>query len=396
MKKRFQTRVKALFAAAALLTTVSTVQAEEAPENYVSYPHAFISAQGGGQLTFSNYNNWQYITPTASLGVGVHFTPVFGARVHVNGLWNKAGIRIDGVDTKYSWKYATSNLDAMINLVNLFKKNNYNPVNVYLIGGVGINYSWDNETSPLLKQYLNTIDTRARLSHNFRVGTMLDVKVARNWSVNLEIDANSLSDRYNSKYSSSDDWQLTAQVGVTYKFGVRGKRSDVYNTITVGEFNDAGRSEAIHGKTEYESKIDTIWYNEESVTEEIVTAQMEKNIYYDIRESRLANPQVEIDAIADFVKQHKDCSVTVTGYADKQTGNPNINLKYSKERAERAKKGLIDAGVPAAIITTTAKGDTVQPFAENDKNRVVIVVANGQKTVQKKVTTRKYRLEEKK
>jgi outer membrane protein OmpA-like peptidoglycan-associated protein len=225
---------------------------------------------------------------------------------------------------------------------------------------------------------------------------MLDVKVARNWSVNLEIDANSLSDRYNSKYSGSDDWQLTAQVGVTYKFGVRGKRSDVYNTITVGEFNDAGRSEAIHGKTEYESKIDTIWYNEESVTEEIVTAQMEKNIYYDIRESRLANPQVEIDAIADFVKQHKDCSVTVTGYADKQTGNPNINLKYSKERAERAKKGLIDAGVPAAIITTTAKGDTVQPFAENDKNRVVIVVANGQKTVQKKVTTRKYRLEEKK
>ena len=57
---------------------------------------------------------------------------------------------------------------------------------------------------------------------------------------------------------------------------------------------------------------------------------------------------------------------------------------------------MIDAGVPAAIITTTAKGDTVQPFAENDKNRVVIVVANGQKTVQKKVTTRKYRLEEKK
>ncbi len=396
MKNRIQTRLKALLAAA-LLTTVSSAFAQkEAPENYVSYPHAFISAQGGGQLTFSNYNNWQYITPTASLGVGVHFTPVFGARVHVNGLWNKAGIRIDGVDTKYSWKYATSDIDAMINLVNLFKKNNYNPVNVYLIGGVGINYSWNNETSPLLKQYLNTIDTRARLSHNFRVGTMLDVKVARNWSLNLEIDANSLSDRYNSKYSGSDDWQLTAQVGVTYKFGVRSKRSDVPNTIAISEFNDANRGDAIHGKTGYESQIDTIWYNEETLKEEIVAETIEKNIYYDIRESRLANPQVEIDAIADFVKKHKNCTVTVTGYADKQTGNSTINMKYSKERAEKATKGLIAAGVPAAIITTTAKGDTVQPFTENDKNRVVIVVASGQGTVQKKITTKKYRLEEKK
>jgi outer membrane protein OmpA-like peptidoglycan-associated protein len=355
MKKRFQTRVKALFAAAAaLLTTVSTVQAEEAPENYVSYPHAFISAQGGGQLTFSNYNNWQYITPTASLGVGVHFTPVFGARVHVNGLWNKAGIRIDGVDTKYSWKYATSDIDAMINLVNLFKKNNYNPVNVYLIGGVGINYSWDNETSPLLKQYLNTIDTRARLSHNFRVGTMLDVKVARNWSVNLEVDANSLSDRYNSKYSGSDDWQLTAQVGVTYKFGVKKKKpAPVVEEV-------------------WETRIDTIWYDDVVYTPITKDGKATWNVFYKIRESDF-DADAQLAAIGAFLKDHRDCKVTIKSYADVQTGNPKINMKYSKQRSEKAVKALTDAGVPASSITANYYGDTVQPFAENDKNRVTII-----------------------
>ena len=374
MKNRIQTRLKALLAAA-LLTTVSTVQAEEAPENYVSYPHAFISAQGGGQLTFSNYNNWQYITPTASLGVGVHFTPVFGARVHVNGLWNKAGIRIDGVDTKYSWKYATSNLDAMINLVNLFKKNNYNPVNVYLIGGVGINYSWDNETSPLLKQYLNTIDTRARLSHNFRVGTMLDVKVARNWSVNLEVDANSLSDRYNSKYSGSDDWQLTAQLGVTYKFGVKKKKpAPVVEEV-------------------WETRIDTIWYDDVVYTPITKDGKATWNVFYEIRESDF-DADAQLAAIGAFLKDHRDCKVSIKSYADVQTGNPKINMEYSKQRSEKAVKALTDAGVPASSITANYYGDTVQPFAENDKNRVTIIEASGLKDLKKEDKVKKFKTKE--
>ncbi|MBR4306949.1 MAG: outer membrane beta-barrel protein [Bacteroidaceae bacterium] len=373
MKNRIQTRLKALLAAA-LLTTASTAQAEEAPENYVPYPHAFISAQGGGQLTFSNYNNWQYITPTASLGVGVHFTPVFGARVHVNGLWNKAGIRIDGVDTKYSWKYATSNLDAMINLVNLFKKNNYNPVNVYLIGGVGINYSWDNETSPLLKQYLNTIDTRARLSHNFRVGTMLDVKVARNWSVNLEVDANSLSDRYNSKYSGSDDWQLTAQVGVTYKFGVKKKKPAPVEEV-------------------WETRIDTIWYDDVVYTPITKDGKATWNVFYKIRESDF-DADAQLAAIGAFLKDHRDCKVSIKSYADVQTGNPKINMEYSKQRSEKAVKALTDAGVPASSITANYYGDTVQPFAENDKNRVTIIEASGLKDLKKEDKVKKFKTKE--
>ena len=69
-------------------------------------------------------------------------------------------------------------------------------------------------------------------------------------------------------------------------------------------------------------------------------------------------------------------------------------MKYSKERADKATKGLIAAGVPASIITTSAKGDTVQPFADNDKNRVVITVATGKGTQKEKVVTKKFRTKE--
>ena len=263
----------------------------------------------------------------------------------------------------------------MWNKKSFFKKNNYNPVNVYLIGGVGINYSWDNETSPLLKQYLNTIDTRARLSHNFRVGTMLDVKVARNWSVNLEVDANSLSDRYNSKYSGSDDWQLTAQVGVTYKFGVKKKKpAPVVEEV-------------------WETRIDTIWYDDVVYTPITKDGKATWNVFYKIRESDF-DADAQLAAIGAFLKDHRDCKVTIKSYADVQTGNPKINMKYSKQRSEKAVKALTDAGVPASSITANYYGDTVQPFAENDKNRVTIIEATGLKDLKKEDKVKKFKTKE--
>ena len=47
-------------------------------------------------------------------------------------------------------------------------------------------------------------------------------------------------------------------------------------------------------------------------------------------------------------------------------------MYMSKVRAEAVKKMMIGLGVPAERIESTYVGDTVQPYAENDKNRVII------------------------
>ena len=47
------------------------------------------------------------------------------------------------------------------------------------------------------------------------------------------------------------------------------------------------------------------------------------------------------------------------------------------------------------IITAESKGDTVQPFAENDKNRVTLTVVTGDGTKKEKVVSKKFRIEEK-
>ena len=350
---RTKARLTALLAAA-LITTGFTAQAQETTENHLGYPYGFVTVQGGGQVTFTDFNNWELITPTASISGGLFFTPVIGARLHFNGIWNKGGIWADGNAYKYKYRYLTTDLDLMINVVNLITKKEYNPVNAYLIGGVGLNYAWNNDDAWALKQFMPRAYEKNLLSHNFRIGAMLDVNVARNWSVNLEVAGNSLRDRFNSKISNGDDWQLTAQIGVTYKFGKRAKK------VVEPEV--------------WETRLDTIWYDDAVFTPHIEDGKATWNVFYKIRESDFEADE-QLAAIGAFLKEHRECKVDIKSYADVETGNPKINMEYSKQRCEKAVKALTDAGVPASSITSAYYGDTVQPFAENDKNRVSIAIA---------------------
>lgn len=68
--------------------------------------------------------------------------------------------------------------------------------------------------------------------------------------------------------------------------------------------------------------------------------------------------------------------VSIVGYADKGTGSAAYNQKISSQRAAYIKDLLINKyGIDASRISEDYKGDTVQPFAENDANRVTICIA---------------------
>lgn len=102
-------------------------------------------------------------------------------------------------------------------------------------------------------------------------------------------------------------------------------------------------------------------------------------VFFSIAKSDIS---AEEDAtIRQLIKDVNGRSVyyLVVGYADKGTGNPTINKKYAADRAERVAKALNEKyGVAMSDIKTDSKGDTVQPYTQNDKNRVAII------TVEKK------------
>ena len=375
------TSIKKLFALALLATGIAApamAQESSATEkDYKPFPHMFIGIQGGGQTTFTNYNNAKLITPNAAVSLGGWFTPVVGSRLHVSGMWNKGGFKGGDNDYKYDYKYVTTDLDLMLNLVTLFGRKDYYPVNLYLIGGIGLNYAWDNDDAFVRKTDMPRAYKDDLFSHNARVGAQLDVNLHKNVSLNLEVDANSLGDRFNSKVNGSDDWQLTASLGLAVKIG----------------YKKAKKAVAAPVEEEWVTRMDTIWYDDVVESARVEDGKMTWNVFYPIDKSDF-RAEAQLKAIGEFLKDHRECKVDVKSYADKGTGNPSYNKKLAAQRAEKAVKALVDAGVPKSSITSSSYGDTVQPFSENDKNRVSIIVATGLKDVKDKQSVKKFRTKE--
>lgn len=377
----------AIMLMALCVSLTASAQDEEDDLDYKPYPYMFIGLQGGMQTTLTNYPQADIITGTASVSFGAMFTRAFGTRFHVNGAWCKGGLTQPDRDYRYDYNYVTANIDLMVNVLGFISSLKNFPLSTNIIAGIGLNTAWNNDdagyiNNSLGKTLLTDAWTGTKFSHNLRVGLMLDYRINKHWSMNIEADANSLHDRFNSKRSDCDDWQITAQVGVAYRFGYK-KKPVVLPPPEI-----------------WETRIDTIWYEEPEYVDRYENGTAVWNVFYNIRESDFENQIVtsaesQLAAIGDFLKDHTECSISVKSYADKKTGNPKLNMEYSKLRNEKAVKALKDAGVNAEMIKETGYyGDTEQPFAENDKNRVTIITATGLKDVKDKIMVKKFRTEE--
>ena len=340
---------KTMFALAfGLLLTAPAAAQDEGKGSLKSYN--FVEAQGGIQFTPTDANTGKLITPMASLSLGRFFAPAVGARLHVSGWEAKSGFEFADGNSYYKWNYITTDLDLLLNLNKLFSKKNH-AVNVMLLGGIGLNTAWGNDEAQSLAAAANApsnginmpfVWDGTRLSHNIRAGLRLETDVTKPVGVSLEVTANSLDDRFNSKCNNSDDWMITAQLGVSFRFGHKYKQAPKKEEPApeVKSFGHAGDGN-LH------------IYN---CSNDMDQEEFERQV-------------------ADFMKRNPQAKVRITGYADKGTGNARVNKEYSEKRAQEFKDELVKSyGADASRIIVDAKGDTVQPFTENDKNRCVIII----------------------
>ena len=367
--------------AMAIGTGVAYAGEGNSEKDYRPYPHMFFGLNGGAQVSFTHYDFSKLITPSYGVSFGAYFNPVIGARLHVSGYENKGGIK--SLNETYDFNTVTGSADLLLNVTNMFRSDKDRVFNLILLGGVGLAGAWDNDDFHALaakaaENYPMAWQDR-RLSHNVRLGMQLDFNIAKHFGLNLELAANNRADRINSKTTDRNDWAATASLGLIFKFGQKKTEKMAEEPVPVAE--------------EWATRTDTVWYDDITYRDVPEKVTYEDNIYYKIRLSE-PDPASKIQKIDDFFKAHKNCSVQVTAYADKATGTPELNMQYSKERAEKVVAALVKAGVSRSGITSEYKGDTVQPFAENDKNRVAIVKVTGEGVKKEQVKTKKYRLEE--
>ena len=360
--------------------------AESQELGYKPYPYNFIQVQGGFGTTFTDVSCWKLLSPTFSIGIGRMFSPIIGARVHVNGWKAKGGFdefRYTGDQPvnnpsvlKYKHSYINSNVDLMVNIFNVFSQKVHRPFDLYLIGGLGLNYTWHNNGfenivsqyqvgSNIVNAWGNKQNLRHNvLSHNLRLGLLADYNIAKHWSVGAEIDFNSLDDRFNSKYKDADDWMMTGQLSITYKFGFKDAPKPAPKPVV---------APPVVAKPVEPAPVAAPKPVEAPAPKPVVVDEpLKETIFYALRESDV-NRESIVNKVAEWCKKYPNKKITIDGYADKGTGNSKLNMGYAQKRADKIAALLKEKGVPASQMTVKSYGDSVQPFPENDKNRCVII-----------------------
>ena len=101
--------------------------------------------------------------------------------------------------------------------------------------------------------------------------------------------------------------------------------------------------------------------------------ELQENIYFIINKWDIQASEVaKLDEIAAFMAENPETKVQLTGHADKATGTAQRNLFLSEKRAEIVTNELVKRGVDASRISSTFKGDTSNPYATPEENRVTV------------------------
>jgi len=375
-------RIINIATAVALFFGVSTAANAQSVEE--KYPYNFFGIQGGGQITLTHYKAMDLFTPQVAAQFGRYFNSKIGARLHVQGWEIGGGMKADRypfltADTKYKFKAVTGDVDLLLNLTNFISPNRQNDFFDWVfIAGFGTNYGWDFDeyyNIHALKDFgNNTVGPETsdpdRWTFNGRFGTQFNFNLSKSLALGLELDANYKNDEFNLKRNYEPDWQIAAFLGLTFKFGAPKAKKPV--TVEETYFVDEPYTEIVKKQRPIET---------------VEQANMEKVVYYKINVSDVEQGQgvdAAVKEAADLIKTDPNAKITVIGYADAGTGTHEINERLSKERAEGVANKLINEhGIKAENITTEWKGDSVQPFAENDKNRCVIIKGEGKFKVTK-------------
>ena len=349
--------MKKLLATVLLMSSTVAFSQEQRikePEKTTFTPHWFIQAEVGAAHTVGEAKFTDLISPAAAVGV----------RLGVSGWQAKAGWVTPS--QTYQYKYLQGNLDLMADLSTLFC--GFNPKRVfngYILGGVGLNHAFDNDEANALDTRSHELEYLWQDKQNLvagRFGLGCDLRLNDRLAINIEGNANALSDKFNSKKAGNCDWQFNVLVGLNIKLGKSYKKTaPVYY-----------EPEPVVEQPKPQPVVEKPQPKPEPA---VVVEPMKQNIFFALNSAKIQNDQLsKIDEMVAYMEKYPASKVAITGYADKETGNPRINMTLSEKRANNVAEVLKAKGITADRIKVDYKGDTVQPYNTPKENRVSICI----------------------
>jgi len=381
----------------------------------------FLSFGGGvgtmltGQTTDMDFSDYAFKSWVGQISVGKWASPALGFRLNLtaselnnfthwpnNGMWyigeadnapKGAGKYIyagsngeyikdnflkdtyksgDGDGYTYKTMYGAATFDVLWNLKNTFTA--YNPkafFNPVLYAGLGYAYTFEGDS----KTDVHSMIGKAGLQLNFRL--------ADSWDFFLDGHVIGTHDQFDRYMAADSDIDFIANVtaGFTYRINFR--------HFIKSDFNDPSIVDGLNRKINELRNENEMLRNrpapvcpdcpkcpEVVVVEEKPAEYLPAPVFFKINSHTVAKDQFPaIAAAANFLKENPTAKLHLTGYADAKTGTSAINERLSKQRVQAVADILVkDYGIAKNRLITEAKGDTVQPFEQNDWNRVVVFV----------------------
>ena len=370
----------------------ASAQEQKGTTEYVFNPHWYVQVQPvGAQYTLGEIDFKDLISYNVQAALGYNFSSAIGARLSVNAWQSKAGIsnKDFGANNFYEtwkWKYVAPSLDLTFNLSNMLA--GFNPNRVFTLSafvGAGANIGFDNDDAKNVKtaywnhcmrgaetgaaalgytadQNMEYLWDGTKVRFVGRAGLQGDFRISDKVSIGVEVNANTLNDRYNSKKAGNWDWYFNALAGVKINLG------KTYTT----RFIPAPEPEIRYVEKVVEKIVEVPAKVEEPKIEPI-----RRDIFFTINRYNIRpSEEQKVKDIVEYMQKYPKSKVVITGYADAGTGNDRINDRLGAQRADAVVKALKDTyGISADRITYDSKGARVQPFQENNKNRVTICIA---------------------
>lgn len=353
-----------------------SAQEQKGTTEYVFEPHWYLQVQPlGVQYTTGEANFGDMISYNVQAALGYQFSKNVGARLALNAWQSKTGWRDDAdfVAQNFKYTYFAPTVDLTFNLSNIiagFNPNRKLNFGAFIGGGLNVRMQSDDakNAKAYMDSYVNTseygwtpmFEDDSKIFLVGQAGLTADYNVTENLAIGLEFNANILSDKYNFKKAGNPDSYFNLLAGIKYNFGPS------YSTRFIP---------APEPEIRYVDKI--VEKIVEVPAPAPVTEPMRRDIFFEINKTIIRDSEAyKVKDIADYMNQHPTAKVMVTGYADAGTGNDRINDRLAAGRAKVVVDALMKQyGIAESRISYDSKGSRVQPFADNDSNRVTICIA---------------------
>lgn len=319
-----------------------------------------------------------HIKWVVNVGAGKWLTPYLGWRLAALG----GPIRWDNGDVSEA-KYVNLNFDIMWDMFNSISGvNTKRMFSIVPFVGLGGTYTWDIRSSSSNVQGKNglkdnswTLPVSAGLQLRFRVSRFADFF--------MEGRAQFYGDNFNGAvYGCPIDVNITAIAGLTFRFG--GTKFNTYNPCDyvtyINQLN--GQVNQLRGQLETcgvalaaaEAQLPCPEVKPQEPCPEVsITTTMLPVVRFSLNSSKISKEEmINVYNVAEWMKANPNVNLTISAYADKDTGTSSYNEMLSQKRAQSVYDALVKYGIPGNRLTIKAYGSDEQPYNTNNWNRVVL------------------------